>query len=188
MSLNEVFSNLESSTKARVRQEAQLPEHLIQKYIVLNEISKLLETLSNWTESGYVSHHFLRFVAHLVLFLDQIGQCQDREHVEKILESYIKCLMDMKQTQLVAYYVSKLNSNSQVLYYASYLEKIVENDERKEALIFAENSGLDVYAVTRKVVENIRNYPHELEESGNLQVKFLFLNKTKHYVCFPLKI
>lgn len=84
--------------------------------------------------------------------------------------SYIKSLMDMKQTQLVAYYISKLNPSNQVLLYATYLEKIVDSSERKEALMFAENSGLDVFAITRKVVENIRNYPHETEDSGNLQV------------------
>lgn len=86
MSLNEIFSNLEASGKSRVRQESQMPEHLIQKHIILDEVSKLLETLSNWIENGFMSQHFLRFSAHLVLFFDQMGHRSDKAHIEQILE------------------------------------------------------------------------------------------------------
>lgn len=79
----------------------------------------------------------------------------------------------MNQTELVAFYVSKLCTESQIQLYASYLEKILNNDERKNALEQAEQQGLNVFAITKQVVENIRNHPHEVEQSGNLQVKFL---------------
>lgn len=58
--------------------------------------------------------------------------------------------------------------------YAKYLEKIIDQEERKSALMYAEDSGLNVTAITKQVVENVRNIPHETEETGNLQVFIYF--------------
>lgn len=90
--------------------------------------------------------------------------------------SYIKRLMEMKETQLVAFYVSKLNRSSQVQLYAKYLEDITEIEERKSSLTYAEDSSLDVFAITKQVVENIRNIPHELDSDVNLQVNTCLFN------------
>lgn len=76
----------------------------------------------------------------------------------------------MNETQMVAYYVSKLSNASQIQLYAMYLESIVDPEERKTSLIYAENSGLNIFAITKQVVENIRSRPLEMEDSDNLQV------------------
>ncbi|XP_056635270.1 nuclear pore complex protein Nup107 [Diorhabda sublineata] len=180
MSLNEIFSNLESSKNARVREESRKPEHIIQKYIILDEIPTLLLKFEEWIEEQHnIPTNFLRFLAHLVLFFDQIGQGHHREIIEKVLEAYIKRLMVLNETQLVAFYVSKLNPTNQVLLYSKYLEKIIAQEDRKDALMFAEDSGLDVHAITKQVVENIRNIPHATEEDGNLQHKITEVDKYK---------
>lgn len=86
-SLNEVFDALESSKNPIVRDEARKRDHIIQKYIILDEIPKLVNYLEDWAENSMVDTQFLRFAAHLVLFLEQIGQANNRQSVEKIVEA-----------------------------------------------------------------------------------------------------
>lgn len=81
--------------------------------------------------------------------------------------------MEMRETQLVTYYISKLNVQNQVHFCAMYFENITENEERKEALLCAEESGLNTMEITKQIVENIRNKPHDLEEVRGLQVSFV---------------
>lgn len=87
MSLHEVFAKLESSKSKTVRDEAKEHEHLIQKYIILDEIPALLKELGDWSQNADISTHFLRFTAHVVLFLDQIGQGYKRDCVETVVKS-----------------------------------------------------------------------------------------------------
>ncbi|CAG9773100.1 unnamed protein product [Ceutorhynchus assimilis] len=178
-SLNDVFSNLASSENRVVREEAKEPQHVVQKHIVLDEIMVLLKELEEWSESANVSTQFLRFAAHLVLFLDQIGQANRRDCVEAVVEAYIKRLMMMGETQLVAYYVSKLNTLSQVHIYAKHLETILEHEQRKEALKFAEECGLDVLAITKQIVENIRQKSSDLNLNTILQKTITESDKLK---------
>lgn len=70
----------------------------------------------------------------------------------------------MDDTQLVAFYVSKMSSPKQIELYSSYLEKIVDDNEREESLKYAEMCALNVDLITKTVVENIRNKPIELGE------------------------
>lgn len=86
MSLNEIFSNLEASKNARVREDARKPDHVIQKYIILDEIPTLFLKFEEWIEEDNVQTNFLRFLAHLVLFFEQVGQGHNREVSEKVLE------------------------------------------------------------------------------------------------------
>nr|CAH7732455.1 unnamed protein product [Callosobruchus chinensis] len=179
MSLNELFTSLESSRNRKVAEESKKYEHIIQKHIILDDIPNLLLKFEEWVEDDSHTSHFLRFLAHLALFFDQIDHGHNREAIEKVLEVYIKRLMDMKETQLVAFYVSKLNVRNQVFLYAKYLEGIQDTEERKLSLNYAENSGLDIFAITKQVVENIKNIAHDVEESGNLQPKLTPTDKFK---------
>lgn len=86
MSLNEVFSSLESSKNLNVREDSRRPDHVIQKYIILDEIPTLMLKIEDWIEDETLPTTFLRFLAHLVLFFDQIGQSHNKEISEKVLE------------------------------------------------------------------------------------------------------
>lgn len=79
--------------------------------------------------------------------------------------------MQMHETLLVAFYVSKMGSHAQVQIFASYLEKITDTQERLDALELGDKFELDIRAVSKWVVENIRKYPHAVNSSGDLQVK-----------------
>ncbi|XP_017770654.1 PREDICTED: nuclear pore complex protein Nup107 [Nicrophorus vespilloides] len=170
MSINEIFNCLESCNNAIVQTDAMTPDHLIQKYLILDEINKLVEAVEDWLLEPAISMQFLRFLTHLMLFLEQIGQVSNREVVERVLEEYIKRLIEDRHTQLVAFYVNKLNDTMQVIIYSTYLETIINAEDRKEALNFAEESELNIHAITAKVVENIRG-KNDPEFDGNLQRK-----------------
>ncbi|KAB0794317.1 hypothetical protein PPYR_11156 [Photinus pyralis] len=171
LSLNEVFEYLESAPNTKVRKESQLEMHIVQKHLILDDIPRLMEIIGNWIENRTLSTQFLRFAVHLVLFLEQIGQIVKRDVPAKIIESYVLRLAEMDETRLVSFYVSKLGVQKQVEVYASYLERILDDNERREALAFAEDCGLDTHAIAKRVVENIRNRPHEIGALGNLQQK-----------------
>lgn len=86
MSLNEVFSSLESSKNQIVREESRRPDHVIQKYVILDEIPSLMLKIDEWIEDETLPTTFLRFLAHLVLFFDQVCKGHNREISERVLE------------------------------------------------------------------------------------------------------
>ena len=67
--------------------------------------------------------------------------------------------MEMNETQMVAFYVSNISRHLQIPLYSFYLEKITHADERKAALDYADDCGLNVTAIAKTVVQNIRNRP-----------------------------
>ncbi|XP_067007328.1 nuclear pore complex protein Nup107 [Anabrus simplex] len=155
LSVEEVFTKLSASDDPSISADAANPEHLVQKYLILDQISPLMESMIEWIKS--CDAQFLRFLAHLVLFFRLIGRGVSDEIGDTVLEAYVKVLMKMREPQLVAYYVAALPQEDQVLLYAQFLEDIVDNKERQLCLSIAEDVGLDVFFITKTVVENIRN-------------------------------
>ncbi|KRT85638.1 hypothetical protein AMK59_1849, partial [Oryctes borbonicus] len=164
MSLNDIFATLDSSNNKDVNIQAHRPEYIIQKHLILDEIPELFRELERYVNEDDVSTQFVRFATHLVLFMDQIGRFHKKDTIEKILEIYIKRLNQMDDAQLVAFYVSKMSPAKQVHLYSTYLEKVVDDSERLDSLKYAENCGLNVDAITKTVVENIRNKPIQMIE------------------------
>lgn len=54
----------------------------------MDETDKLISILEEWIEEPKMTTQFLRFLSHLVLFLDQIGTNR-RDTIEKVLEAYV---------------------------------------------------------------------------------------------------
>lgn len=82
--------------------------------------------------------------------------------------------MERNEPQLVAYYTSTLSQHQQIRLYASFLENITDNEERKLALQYAQDAELNVKSITKQVVENIRNKPEDVKEfTASLQVRIL---------------
>lgn len=88
MSLNDIFVRLESSANSAIAKEASDKYRIMQKHIILNEIPVLVSKLEQWVEEPNISTQFIRFAAHLILFLGQIGQAA-RKDVDKIVEWYL---------------------------------------------------------------------------------------------------
>ncbi|GLV32653.1 Nucleoporin 107kD [Carabus blaptoides fortunei] len=172
MTLDEVFEKISATRDNRIRDEANSPDHLIQKYLILDQIPHLMKEMETWIMSKNINPQFLRFLAHLVLFLKQIGHSQRDDIANKVLESYVRCLMQRNEAQLVAYYTATLEQEQQIKLYASFLENITDNEERKLGLQYGEETGLNIKLITKTVVENIRNRSEDFDDyqkSGNLQ-------------------
>ncbi|XP_045190526.2 nuclear pore complex protein Nup107-like [Mercenaria mercenaria] len=167
-----VFKEIEANDV--MQKEAGGLYHLIQKYVILGDVSGLLDLLyERVRQQGQdISLHTLRFMAHFVLFLRTSEQNTKEELCNSILKCYVERLIREKHYGLIAYYVSKLPKNAQVHWYALFLEGITNKDERQHYLDLAEDAGLDLAAVTKKVVENIRmksdvdfSRIHEMQDS-----------------------
>lgn len=87
--MDQVFDNLDRSENQAVQAEARLPHHVIQKRIILDQIQLLVDDLERWVEDGGVTAQFLRFYAHLLLFLEQVALLPRREVLEKAIEWYV---------------------------------------------------------------------------------------------------
>lgn len=140
----------------------------VQKHFITNDINGLLDQLVEWCKSldfdndmtsnnDALSPQFLRFFAHVVLFLRDIGLVtQDDQRGTEIIKSYINLLTQLKQIETVAFYTTYLPKDSQVIAYAQMLASINSIEQRKHCLKIANESKLDVDEITQTVVEMIR--------------------------------
>lgn len=73
-----------------------------------------------------------------------------------MLETYIGFLIEYKLIELVAFYTLRLPEHRQVVVYATLLEGIEDETDRKLCLLVARQSNLNLPAILATVVENIR--------------------------------
>lgn len=161
-SLEDIFDELEASKNPTIAMQASEPAHRIQKYLILDEVTTLMDDLESMVDQKACDAQFLRFLAHLVLFLRQMGKNVNEQIVDKVLLEYVKVLMELGDPVLIAFYVSTLPREAQIMNYAQFLERITDYDERKMCLNAAEDANLNVEAITKLVVENIRRKNVEL--------------------------
>ncbi|XP_015208411.1 nuclear pore complex protein Nup107 [Lepisosteus oculatus] len=156
--MEKVFEELQATESKRVLDETKEHYHIIQKFIILGDLDGLLEELSEWLgrESPALPSHLLRFMSHLVLFYRSLGMQLKEEVAIEVLKAYIQLLIKEKHTDLIAFYVSHLPQDMAVAQYAQFLESVTETEQRKHCLDLAREAGLEVAAVTKTVVENIR--------------------------------
>ncbi|KAJ8686209.1 hypothetical protein QAD02_022003 [Eretmocerus hayati] len=159
-SLEDIFYELEASENPTIRTQAHEPAHRIQKFLILDKIpTGDLESMIN---KDACDGQFLRFLAHLVMFLRQIGKNLDEPAADRILLEYVKFLVELGDPTLIAFYTSTLPRDTQIKIYAQFLEKVTIYEERKKCLSAAEGANLNVEAITKLVVENIRQKNMEL--------------------------
>lgn len=157
ISLKDVFKELHASKDPKIRMESNKPDHLIQKYLILDQIPKLMEEIDNMINTGTCDPHFLRFLAHLICFFRQIGKNAKDKIGDKVLLAYVHILIEMDDPILIAFYTAMLPRELQVTNYASYLENIKDHEQRRKCLTAAEDANLNVEAITKLVVESIRS-------------------------------
>ncbi|KOC68273.1 Nuclear pore complex protein Nup107 [Habropoda laboriosa] len=157
ISLKDVFKELHASKNPIIRAQANAPDHLIQKYLILDQIPKLMEEIENMIDTKTCDSHFLRFLAHLIFFFRQIGKNAKDRIGDKVLLAYVRVLIEMDDPVLIAFYTAMLPQELQVTNYASYLEAITDSEQRKKCLAAAEDANLNVEAITKLVVESIRS-------------------------------
>uniref|UniRef100_A0A8C1T030 Nuclear pore complex protein n=1 Tax=Cyprinus carpio TaxID=7962 RepID=A0A8C1T030_CYPCA len=155
--LEKVFEELQATESKRVLDATKEHYHLIQKLVILGDLDGLLEEFSDWLgRSTALPAHLLRFMSHLVLFYRSLGMQLKEEVCVDVLKAYISLLVKEKQVDLIAFYVSHLPADMAVSQYAQFLEEVTETEQRKHCLELATQAGLDVAAITKTVVETIR--------------------------------
>lgn len=100
--------------------------------------------------------HFVRFLAHIVLFMRQIGRVKKEEVADFIIATYVEELIGLGDPGLIAFYTAALPGKMQVILYSKFLETVQETSSRSAALDEAINASLDVESITRHTVETIR--------------------------------
>lgn len=154
LNLEDIFNDLQASKDPIIRVQASEPDLLIQKYLILDQIPKLMDEIETWIDD--CSSQFIRFLAHLIMFLRRIGKSCKEQIGDKVLRAYVRVLIDIGDPTLIAFYTATLPQEEQVVLYASYLEGVRATVMRKLCLSAAEDANLNVEAITKMVVENIR--------------------------------
>ncbi|XP_075900440.1 nuclear pore complex protein Nup107 [Nelusetta ayraudi] len=155
--MEKVFEELQATESKRVLEETREHYHLIQKFVILGDLDGLLEEFSDWlTASKPLPSHLLRFMSHLLLFFRSLGLALKEEVCVDVLKAYVSLLIRDQQTELVASYVSQLPAEVATVQYATFLETVTQPELRPRCLQLATDAGLDVAAVTKLVVETVR--------------------------------
>lgn len=155
--MEKVFEELQATESKRVVEATKEHYHVIQKFVILGDLDGLLEEFSDWlARTPTLPVQLLRFMSHLVLFYRSLGMQLKEEVCVDVLKAYISLLVKEKQVDLIAFYVSHLPADLAVSQYAQFLEDVTETEQRKHCLELATQAGLDVAAITKTVVETIR--------------------------------
>ncbi|XP_059484595.1 nuclear pore complex protein Nup107 [Neocloeon triangulifer] len=164
MSQAQIFAALASSIDPKVRAEHADDFPTLQRFIILDDVATLYSTLAAWTRQhanlpSQKSPLLLRFAAHLVLVLKQLGKEENEicaHYASEVLKTYTKYVMGLKRPEIVIAYVAKLPKKEQVDVLAAYLEGITDPDIKTQCAILANNADLDFTKAARKVVVAIR--------------------------------
>ncbi|KAF6723325.1 Nuclear pore complex protein Nup107 [Oryzias melastigma] len=155
--MEKVFEELQASESKRVLDETKEHYHVIQKFIILGDLDGLLEEFSDWlTASKPLPFHLLRFMTHLVLFFRSLGLALKEEVCVDVLKAYVSLLVRDQHNDLVASYVGQLPAELATAQYADFLETVTQPELRPRCLQLAREAGLDVSAITKLVVETVR--------------------------------
>lgn len=153
-----IFQELQATPHKNVDSQAKNKHHIVQKYLILNDLDTLTEEMAEWlaNPAERLDSHQKRFLAHFILIIRTLGLQTREEMTVPIIEAFVKDLIEANRTELVAIYVAQLPPSLQVAYYAKFLEGVEEKEDQQRCLQLAEEAGLDVAAITKTVVENIR--------------------------------
>ncbi|XP_028255110.1 nuclear pore complex protein Nup107 [Parambassis ranga] len=155
--MEKVFEELQACETKRVLEETKEHYHIIQKFVILGDLDGLMEEFSDWlTASKPLPSHLLRFMTHLVLFFRSLGLALKEDVCVDVLKAYITLLIRDQQTNLIASYVGQLPVEVATTQYAAFLEIVTQPELRPHCLQLATDAGLDVSAITKLVVETVR--------------------------------
>lgn len=177
MSLEQIFAELDGNKNLNVKSAAGSTMATIQKLLILDDIAGLLEHMNQELKSD-ATPQTLRFFAHLVLFIRQIGRNHQEEIGDRIIRSYVQCLMKLGDAQLVAYYTAALPTAQQISLYSEFVENVHESS-RRQCLDEGQTHGLDIAQITKTAVERIQNMMDDVNDAKLLAGELSELDKKK---------
>lgn len=177
MSLEQIFSELDGNKNLNVKATARSTMATIQKLLILDDIAGLLDHMNGALDVD-ATPQTLRFFAHLVLFIRQIGRNHQEEIGDRIIRSYVQCLMKLGDAQLVSFYTAALPSSQQIQLYSEFIESVPVSS-RRQCLDEAQAHGLDIAQITKVTVQRIQNMMNDEEDAKLLAGELSELDKKK---------
>lgn len=154
--LSEIFQEVEASDSRAVQDVDSSPYRLIQKGLMLNDLSGLIEIMHTWLAEGESTppRHLVRFFAHLALVFRTLAGENSLALSNGIVEFYVNQLIEDGRGQEVPFYAATLPTGLQSQITASYLQGVFGPNSRHEAVLRMEKAGLNVPEVCRLAVES----------------------------------
>ncbi|GBP34777.1 Nuclear pore complex protein Nup107 [Eumeta japonica] len=153
LSLQQIFHAVNALMDGK--QESQY--QTCQRYLMLGHIRSIIEDSLIWIEN--TEHKFIRFLAHLILVLRQMGKDPQHDIGNKVLESYVHELIKKLKNgsidcpELITYYISTVPPESQVLLFADLMDRIEKKECRKEVVRAGVIAGIDIAAAARLAIK-----------------------------------
>ncbi|XP_075975279.1 nuclear pore complex protein Nup107 [Anticarsia gemmatalis] len=170
LSLQQVFS----AVKALMDGKKESLYQTSQRYLMLGHVRAIMQDSLDWIENS--DDRFVRFLAHLILVLRQMGKDPQHDIGDKILEKYvtqlISKLMDgsVECPELIAYYTSNVPISRQIALYAELMDHIHKSDYRQGVVKAGLAAGIDVSASARVAIK--KSIADIQQGYGNLDLTF----------------
>lgn len=170
ISLEKIFNSVNALMDGIKESEYQK----CQRNLMLGDIRNIMEeSLEN---IDVVDENLVRFLAHLVLILRQMGKDPKHEIGDQILEKYVIQLIEklaigsIECPKLVAYYTSTVPTESQIKLYAELMDCIDKSETRKNVVEAGVIAGIDVAAAARVAIKKAITSIHQNYVNINMSV------------------
>jgi len=153
-SMSKVFAEIVGRGGGAAR-EADSPYHLIQKHLILDDWTGLVEVMAGWVTRP-TDPHLLRLIAHLVLINRALGVVGDQVGEDIILQAYTEYLMGQNKLGLIPWYVARLPTKDQLPLFSAFLTGISDKEDQRLCLYLGREAGLDMDQVVVAAVSRAR--------------------------------
>ncbi|XP_039754716.1 nuclear pore complex protein Nup107 [Pararge aegeria] len=153
LSLHQIFSAVKSLMEGKRESNYQT----CQRHLMLGQIRTIMEDALHWLENS--EDKFIRFLAHLVLVLRQMGKDPQHDVGDSVLEKYIIQLIEglnegaCENPELIAYYTSTVPIQRQIALYAELMGHIQKSEHREEVVNAGIKAGVNVAASARVAIK-----------------------------------
>lgn len=182
--LEEVFGSLAAVQGGAIARASQNPYYVAQKMVILGRTSVLLNTFADRlpTLADSVAPELIaplvRFFAHLVLVLRSLGEDVPEDAANDIIKAYLHILERGGNDALIAAYAACLREGNGEQSYARFLRAMDPDasfDQKKQALLRAQQHHLDVAAIAKETVRMILDEAFSVSWIGHVAADILSL-------------
>ncbi|CAH2084499.1 unnamed protein product [Euphydryas editha] len=170
MSLQQIFNSVKSLMDGKRESNYQM----CQRNLMLGQIRTIMQDSLKWLESA--EERFIRFLAHLVIVLRQMGKDPQHDIGDQILEKYVTQLIDgvfegaCECPELIAYYTSTVPVERQIALYAQLMDRIQKSEHRDKVVKAGCKAGIDIAASARVAIKKAIS---DIQQGyGNLDLTF----------------
>ncbi|XP_046977082.1 nuclear pore complex protein Nup107 [Vanessa cardui] len=153
LSLQQIFNSVKSLMDGKRESNYQM----CQRNLMLGHIRAIMQDCLEWLDSA--EERFVRFLAHLILVLRQMGKDPQHDIGDKILEKYVIQIIEglVEGTsicpELIAYYTSTVPVERQIALYAELMDRVQKSENRLEVVRAGTRAGIDVAASARVAIK-----------------------------------